>query len=332
MNRRAAISTGIWLGLAAACAFGAGFGLASTPRAVGQGHVQGQVQGQASALDLDAHAAMPCALDLKRGASMNAPGAVDDALGRDVAPTGQLDPGRLTGLWRQIDGGPAGDRLRFWYFHGDGKGLYRYGKTSLNNTHSFDYEPHDDGLRVTFRKTGNTHDLKVEISAGDDGAPVLSLTPDPEEPGASYRLERGPVVPEARAATGGGSVGGRLWMDARRFATGGMGFAMYQLNDSAIDGRGVGWFHEGDFDDWSTEALTYRLSEGVLTLEFTQRAETVRVPVRVEGAGEARTLVIEDDPRDFWKDHRYRDVGESFGSLGLVSPHWLSSVVRRSGQ
>jgi hypothetical protein len=251
-------------------------------------------------------------------------------------PTLQVTPGAeaapLTGLWRAVPGqGAREDTLRFWYFHGDGKGLYRYGTSGLNNTHSFDYEVVPGGVKLRFRKTGATHVVQARVEDTPAG-PSLTLDPDPEDPGASYRLERGPV------ARGFGPAGddtqqidGRLWMDLQPFATGGVGFQMYQLNAAAIDGRGVGWFHRGDFDDWSTEALSYRLQGDALTLHFTARDERETVEVTLVVDGDDRVLTVQDDPRDFYKDHRYRDVGESFGALGRIDAVFATKVLRVIG-
>lgn len=236
----------------------------------------------------------------------------------EPAPELAVDSASLTGLWRAVPGqGARLDSRRFWYFHGDGKGLYRYGTTALNNTHSFDYRAVAGGLELYFRKTGETVVVQTRFEHTPSG-PSLSLDPDPEDPGANYRLERGPV------ARGGAPVkvlaseriDGRIWMDLHPFATGGMGFNMYQLNDAAIDGRGVGWFHRGDFDEWSTEALSFRLRGDTLTLHFSARDEHGVVEVSVAKDDKGRVLTVRDDPRDFHKDHSYRDVGESFGAFG----------------
>ena len=97
-------------------------------------------------------------------------------------------------LWRAVPGqGARQDTLRFWYFHGDGNGLYRYGTIGLNNTHSFDYEVVPGGVQLRFRKSGATHVVQARVEDTPSG-PSLTLDPDPEDPGASYRLERGPVA------------------------------------------------------------------------------------------------------------------------------------------
>src|SRR5690554_5298743 len=61
----------------------------------------------------------------------------------------------VQGLWsRWPDRQREGDPLRFYYFHGDGHGLYRYGRIGHTNTHSFDYRLEGDALLLTFRKSG----------------------------------------------------------------------------------------------------------------------------------------------------------------------------------
>ena len=45
--------------------------------------------------------------------------------------------------------------VRFYYFHGNGIGLLRYGKVGLNNTESFHYETQADVLSLKFNKKNN---------------------------------------------------------------------------------------------------------------------------------------------------------------------------------
>src|SRR5690606_40901007 len=116
----------------------------------------------------------------------------------------------------------------------------------------------------------------------EGNATYLTLHGDPEEPGARYRkvesdldfaaLARPQSEPEVEP-TGAANIGDRIWIDYRSFATGGAEFHMYQLGKTAIDGRGVGWLHRGDFDDWSTESLTYRIAGDELALLIDLREE-----------------------------------------------------------
>lgn len=230
----------------------------------------------------------------------------------------QADP--LRGLWTRYEARGEGDPLRFWYFHGDGHGLYRYGKVGLANTHSFDYRIDADALELSFRKTGERHRIRVVFERDEQGRTWLRMADDPREPGARYRRVDSELdlasaaaswaTPEASAR----GLGDRLWIDYRSFATGGAGFTMYQLGPTSIDGRGVGWFHRGDFDEWTTESLTYRIAGSELELFFDLAERGDTTPHRIVDAPEGRVLELDADPRDFWAAHRYRDGGKSFGS------------------
>jgi hypothetical protein len=233
----------------------------------------------------------------------------------------------LRGLWMRYETRGEGDPLRFWYFHGDGKGLYRYGKVGLANTHSFDYSvagtdaddasaPIDVALR--FRKRGEAHSLIATIDTDGQGT-WLSFTGDPREPGARYRKVASDLDLESAAPMSGlgSAIGDRIWIDYRNLATGGAEFHMYQLAETEIDGRGVGWFHRGDFDDWSTESLTYRIDGERLELFFDLREEPNVTAFRVVEGENGRELWLDADPRDYWAAHRYRDGGRSFRSAAF---------------
>jgi hypothetical protein len=217
---------------------------------------------------------------------------------------------KLAGVWQRYERGVEGDPLRFYYFHGDGKGLYRYGKTGLNNTHSFDYDVEGDVLRLRFRKTDRVHDVRFSIDEDEHGRHRLTLHGDPEETGVTryVRETEGPIE-----HMDGPPPSGHMWIDLQRYGTGGCGFHFYQLRPAGIDGRGVGWFHRGDFDDWSTESLVYRITGNTLELWFplTGQHETTRFTLTREG--EQRWMMLGRDPRDFWHEHRYLDAGPSFG-------------------
>lgn len=247
----------------------------------------------------------------------------------DVAP--DADPGdaeavkALAGMWwwKALPGLDGSD-IGFYYFHGDGKGLYRYGKVGLANTHSFDYDVVGDTLVLRFRKTGARHELPFRVeSEGDVDWLTLGYDPETQTHGARYFRDRpGPIEPHA-AADLGQPPAGHMWIDLQRYATGGMGFHMYQFRPAGIDGRGVGWFHRGDFDDWSTEAFTYRIAGDEISMHFTVADRDEVTGFRVE-PGEPRTLRLEADPRDYGHPHAYLDMGVSFGSL--PPPAWGLAV------
>jgi len=237
---------------------------------------------------------------------------------------------RLAGLWQRHETLHEGDPMRFYYFHPDGFGIYRYGKVGLTNTHSFDYSGGEGVLDLRFRKTGEAHAVGYRLEQAG-GRTWLVLAGDPREDAAQVRYFRpeGPgsqLRPEAcgfgpltlpdlsdSSAAPTGALGNRLWGEEQRYATGGMGFAIYQFQPQAIDGRGVGWFHRGDYDEWTTEVLTYRQQGDRLALSFPLRHEVASTRLALWTASDGvRRLRIDDDPRDFWRAHTYRDMGPSF--------------------
>ncbi len=224
----------------------------------------------------------------------------------------------LAGMWwwKELPGHDGTD-IGFYYFHGNGQGLYRYGKVGIANTHSFHYDVAGDTLIIEFKKTGVRHELRYSVeSDGDIDWLTLGYDPETEVRGARYFRDRpGPIEPHTpRSADLGQPPAGHMWIDLQRYATGGTGFHMYQFRPAGIDGRGVGWFHRGDFDDWSTEAFTYRIAGEEISMHFTvaDRHEVTAFEVQ---DGERRTLRLQTDPRDYWHPHAYLDMGVSFGSL-----------------
>lgn len=233
----------------------------------------------------------------------------------------------LVGVWQRFPAHAEGDTVRFYYFHGDGNGLYRYGKVGLTNTHAFDYRVAEGRVRLRFRKTGEEASMPFTITADPvrEGRSWLTLDGDPRDgEGRYFRDPRTAAesceIREAETSDAPRGIGNRLWSEERSFAAGGMGFAMYQLQPQTIDGRGVGWFHRGDFDEWTTEALTYRRQGDTLTLHFMLSGESLSTPMSlVAGSGgrgeETRTLELSDDPRNYWHRQRYLDRGPSFAAV-----------------
>ncbi|MCY1005235.1 hypothetical protein OV079_06540 [Nannocystis pusilla] len=294
----------------------------------------------------------------------------------DTCDADAVDPD-LLGVWHRWDALAEGDRMRFYFFHEGGFGLYRYGKVGLTNTHSFDYRAEGGHLELTFRKTGERRRVpyRLEEQGGrtwlvldDDprepggaryfkapaaatGAPCFDPAGDlPQKPGASTPgslagdssrvtgalaaaadLPREPGAPEPLATdlprepgtpaplAAAERIGGRLWGEEVRYATGGMGFSIYQFQPQAIDGRGVGWHHRGDYDEWTTETLTYRQRGDRLALSFPLRHDGLETAILVSGSGDDRTLQLAEDPRDFWRAHTYRDMGPTFAGAAAPS-------------
>ncbi len=215
----------------------------------------------------------------------------------------------VQGLWSQTTPVVEGDPVRFYYFHTGGIGLFRYGKMGLTQTRSFSYVVEGEEITLTVLKTGKVYAVPFTI---EDGA--LSLKVDP--------MLGGPQTYRKEVATSGHGFKSpqdhplaRMWKHTLTDAHGQERFFMYQLQAPALDGRGVGWYHEGDYMNWSTESLTYRRSGDQLILQFSLRGEDARTGLRIDAEGPHRSLHLSQDPRNFWHPRSYRDTGPGFGVL-----------------
>lgn len=211
----------------------------------------------------------------------------------------------LLGLWSRFQPETEGDPQRFYYFHTGGLGLFRYGRMGLSYTQTFGYEVKGGRLKLTFNKTGEQHDVAYRIE-GD----VLKFVDDPRIGGPQAYTRR--KMDSAAQYHAFGHPLARLWTQSTKDRKGSEGFRMYQLQAPTIDGRGVGWYHEGDFYEWSTETLQYRRTGSRLSLFFAVRNET-HVTDLAEGEQDGvRTLSLAEDPRNFWHPRTYRDGGPGF--------------------
>ncbi len=224
-------------------------------------------------------------------------------------PTTPAAEPAVQGLWSQTTPQVEGDPVRFYYFHTGGIGLFRYGKMGLTQTRSFRYAVQGEQIQLTVLKTGEVHTVPFTLSEG-----TLNLKADPMLGGAqTYKKQAASSGHGLKSAEAHPLA--RMWKHTLKDANGQERFSMYQLQAPALDGRGVGWYHEGDFMDWSTESLTYRKSGEQLTLQFTLRNEEARTEVQIEAKGPHRSLALSKDPRNFWHPRRYRDAGPGFGVL-----------------
>lgn len=213
----------------------------------------------------------------------------------------------LLGLWQATQPKREGDPVRFYYFHDGGIGLVRYGRMGLTYTRSFHWRLDDGRLTLVFMKTGAHHRVDFAL---EDGRAVLHLPEDPAFPG-DHRYTRdlrprGLDFPQADHPLA------RLWIQPTKDRSGAEGFRMYQLQAPTIDGRGVGWYHEGDMAEWSTETLTYRRTGDALELTFPVRGERATTAITLTGEGSGRTLTLREDPRNFWHERTYVDGGPGF--------------------
>ncbi|MCA9553281.1 MAG: hypothetical protein KC933_24810 [Myxococcales bacterium] len=225
----------------------------------------------------------------------------------------------LHGVWSQAAPVEDGDPVRFYYFHPGGIGLFRYGRQGLTFTRSFRYQVEGKELALTFTKSGEAHRLGFTLTKD-----ALVLKADPALGGEQRYTRRG--------AGSGHTLGSehplaRMWKHVTADTSGQERFHMYQLEAPALDGRGVGWYHEGDYSDWSTEALTYRRVGDQLVLQFSLRGETQTTAMTLgkDEAGEAY-LELGEDPRNFWHPRRYLDAGPGFSvSLeGEPMPYYIA--------
>lgn len=215
----------------------------------------------------------------------------------------------VQGLWSQTTPVVEGDPVRFYYFHAGGIGLFRYGKMGLTQTRSFTYAVEGEQIQLTVLKTGEIYAVPFTI---EDGA--LSLKLDPMLGGSqTYRKQAANSGHGLKSAEDHPLA--RMWKHTLKDAKGQERFSMYQLEAPALDGRGVGWYHEGDYMDWTTESLTYRKSRDQLLLQFSLRGEDARTDVRIEAKGPHRSLNLSRDPRNFWHPRSYQDAGPGFGVL-----------------
>lgn len=213
----------------------------------------------------------------------------------------------LLGLWQATTPEREGDVVRFYYFHDRGIGLVRYGRMGLTYTRTFHWKVAGDELVLVFNKDGEHHKVAFLLEENDR---VLHLPSDPAFPGDHrYRKDLRPRGFDFASAD---HPLARLWVHPTKDRRGGRGFRMYQLQPPTIDGRGVGWYHEGDMSEWSTETLTYRRTGDSLELVFSLRNERASTTIALRGEGRERSLTLAEDPRNFWHERAYKDEGPGF--------------------
>jgi hypothetical protein len=224
----------------------------------------------------------------------------------------------VVGLWERIDL-QAPDDVRYYYFHPDGLGLYRFGKQGLNYTHMFRYELRGSKLRLRFLRTGEKATTTFSVEAACPygharSSAWLVLDRDPREDGRRVRYRRRPPASTDLHGLFSPEAFDRMWVHEETLPGGKRGFAIYQFQKPDADGNGRGWFHRGDFDEWSTESLAYRRLDGQLTLEF-DLGGRFTTPL-VETGRKPRRLTLDRDPRYFWHRRTYVDRGPSFAVRG----------------
>jgi hypothetical protein len=210
-------------------------------------------------------------------------------------------PPPIRGLWLKDSSDPR--EFRFYYFHTNSIGLYRYGRRNLNYTNSYDYGFDGKELVLFFRKTGEERRVRHRF---EKNGSVLVLENDPRESGPTrYKRIEGPLDhPFAR-----------MWTEQKKYATGGFGFRIYQFQPPDGAGRGRGWYHQGDYDDWSTEAFEYEKGKSELRFRFLEKQQNESTGF-TEVSGPKRAIELISDPRNFWHRARFEDGGRSIIAAG----------------
>lgn len=234
----------------------------------------------------------------------------------------------LRGIWDRLEtrGGPP---VQFYYFHDDRLGLFRFGTTALNHTETFRVRRRRGALELTFNKTGARHRTKVRTMTGPRGEQILVLSSDPRNGGRSTRYRRRPN-PSARVREASKDPFARMWMHRRPLVGSREDFRIYQFRPADAKGHGTGWFHVGDFDEWTTEALTYHRERKGLHLRFDQRGESAFSHFAIERSADGRRLRLARDPRYFGRSLGYKDVGPNLMGTataeepGPLSPLWIA--------
>lgn len=213
-------------------------------------------------------------------------------------------PPELLGIWERVDlDDPS--LVRYYYFGAKGIGLYRYGKHTLNHTEIFEWQVRRGSLHLRFTKSDRRVASRFRIERADGGR-RLRLLRDPRENGreVAYRLRPAPSRMQVPAD---GHPFARTWI---RHVP--QGFRMYQFQPPDGAGRGRGWFHVGDFDEWTTESLSYRRAEDRLELRFDLTQEQASTQAVERKRAKKRTLYLERDPRNYWHHQVLMDAGPSF--------------------
>ena len=221
--------------------------------------------------------------------------------GPNTEETARRTEAMILGLWAQYVPKNAGDPERFYYFHKGGIGLFRYGRRGLTYTQTFRYDVNAKTLKLVFIKSGER--FKIPYSIQKD---QLTLGADPKMGGEQTYTKRPPQPVPAMA---GAHPLARMWTKRVVDRKGNVEFRTYQLQAPGPQGRGTGWYHEGDEEEWSTESFSYHRTADWIALSFPVRKEHVVSNVEEGKDGRIRTFTLVEDPRNYWHRRTYRDEG-----------------------
>lgn len=239
-------------------------------------------------------------------------------------PESEADTRRLHGLWERTDLAEPDD-VRYYYFHPNGLGLYRFGKTALNYTHMFRYELRGAKLKIRFLRSGERASTRIAVNAAcpyghaSTRGEWLTLESDPREQNRRVRYRKRTMSAELGPDEQPHDFA-RMWMHEQR-VTGRSEFAIYQFQRPDRKGRGRGWFHRGDYDEWSTESLSYERTAQGLRLKF-DLGGAHDTPILERKCGNRRSLILARDPRNYWHQQTYVDRGPSFATARSEELRW----------
>ena len=175
------------------------------------------------------------------------------------------------------------------------------------------------GLELAFRKTGERHVTRVREKTDREGRRVLILESDPRNGGKKTRYRRraegGPRL-TATAEDDRRDPFARMWMHRRQLPSGVTDFRIYQFRPAGENRHGEGWYHYGDFDEWTTESLQYYRGERGLHLRFVQRGEDAFTTASIRDGRKQKVLRLDADPRYFGRGSDYLDVGPNLMTAG----------------
>ncbi|NJK88554.1 MAG: hypothetical protein HC923_03580 [Myxococcales bacterium] len=216
-------------------------------------------------------------------------------------------PRHLRGIWDR-EGASDLKRVDFYYFHQGDLGLFRFGTTDRNHTEMFRFKKTWRGLEISFKRTGERAFSKMQLVERPDGRRALVLESDPRNGGrrTTYVHRAAPtsqLVPAAKDDFA------RMWMHRRPRLHGGLDFRIYQFQPANASGHGRGWYHEGDYDEWTTESLTYHKGQDTLHLRFDEPREIAASPYQLNRSRKAAVLGLDADPRWFGRPSRFEDTG-----------------------
>jgi hypothetical protein len=242
---------------------------------------------------------------------------------------------KLRGIWDRVETG-NGPPVQFYYFHTDDNGLFRFGSSALNHTEMFRTRWRWSGLEIAFRKTGETHVTRVRTKTDRNGRRVLILESDPRNGGKKTRYRRradgGPRLTATPGAHENKDPFARMWMHRRELAKGATDFRIYQFRPAGENRHGEGWYHFGDFDEWTTESLQYYRGERGLHLRFVQRGEEAFTKASVREDRGQKVLRLDADPRYFGRGSDYVDAGPNLMTTEASAPLLLSTETLRGSR